>query len=293
VFSNVIVGVDGRPGGRDAIALARRLVAPHGALALAHVYPTHAMLGRAGRGAQEARGKSAAMLEREREAASADADLMSVPGASPGRGLHEAAERQRADLLVVGSTHRGPLTRVVLGDDTRAALDGAPCAVAIAPVGYAHDLRSIETIGVGHDGGPESEAALALARELADELNAGVRALRVVQLPSVAYGGFGAVGWGITLGSMVTDAEAQMHELEQVEGEAVLGVAGEELAAFGDRVQLLVVGSRGYGPVRRLMLGSTSQHLAGHSRCPLLVLPRTTGVSAPEAPQESASHQPA
>jgi nucleotide-binding universal stress UspA family protein len=58
-------------------------------------------------------------------------------------------------------------------------------------------------------------------------------------------------------------------------GEAVLGLTGEELAAFGARVDLLVVGSRGYGPLRRLMLGSTSEHLAGHARCPLLVLPRT------------------
>ncbi len=52
------------------------------------------------------------------------------------------------------------------------------------------------------------------------------------------------------------------------------GVAGEELAAFGGEVDILVVGSRGYGPVRRLVLGSTSNHLERHARCSLLVLPR-------------------
>ena len=53
-----------------------------------------------------------------------------------------------------------------------------------------------------------------------------------------------------------------------------VGLPGEELVAFGDEVELLVVGSRGYGPVRRMMLGSTSMHLARAARCPLLVLPR-------------------
>jgi nucleotide-binding universal stress UspA family protein len=54
----------------------------------------------------------------------------------------------------------------------------------------------------------------------------------------------------------------------------VYGLAGEELAAFGDQVDILVVGSRGYGPVKRLVLGSTSDYLERHARCPLLVLPR-------------------
>jgi|ERR1019366_10823383 hypothetical protein len=38
MFANVVVGVDGRQGGRDAIALARQLAAPDAAITLAHVY---------------------------------------------------------------------------------------------------------------------------------------------------------------------------------------------------------------------------------------------------------------
>ena len=45
------------------------------------------------------------------------------------------------------------------------------------------------------------------------------------------------------------------------------GLAGEELASFGEEVDLLIVGSRNYGPVKRLMLGSTSNHLQRHARC--------------------------
>jgi nucleotide-binding universal stress UspA family protein len=40
-----------------------------------------------------------------------------------------------------------------------------------------------------------------------------------------------------------------------------------------------VCGSRGYGPVRAVLLGSVSRRLAGEAHCPVLVLPR--GVSAP------------
>jgi nucleotide-binding universal stress UspA family protein len=55
----------------------------------------------------------------------------------------------------------------------------------------------------------------------------------------------------------------------------VYGLPGEELAAFGDEVQLLVVGSRGYGPMKRLIIGSTSDYLQRNARCSLLVLPRS------------------
>jgi nucleotide-binding universal stress UspA family protein len=59
----------------------------------------------------------------------------------------------------------------------------------------------------------------------------------------------------------------------------VSGLTGEELAAFGDELDLLVVGSRGYGAVKRLVLGSTSEYLQRHARCSLLVLSRAAGKS--------------
>ena len=46
-----------------------------------------------------------------------------------------------------------------------------------------------------------------------------------------------------------------------------------ELLAFGDEVDLLIVGSRGHGPLRRLVLGSTSLQLTREARCPLLIVP--------------------
>lgn len=276
MFNNVIVGVDGRPNGRDAIALALRLLADGGRLTLANIHAAAAHPTRAsapGRPTEE-RESSHALLERERAEAEVQAELVSYAADSPGRGLHSLAEEQDADLLVVGSCSRGPVGRVLLGDDTRGALNGSPCAVAVATRGYAEHPVPIASIGVGYDGSPESEIALSKAREVAERYRAVVHALEVVAIPNYAFTGFSAPALGEGIEQMFSEANERMSTIEGVEGRAVYGLVGEELAAFGDEVQLLVVGSRGYGPVKRLILSSTSDYLERHGRCSLLVLPR-------------------
>ena len=127
-------------------------------------------------------------LETMARDAGLEAQVRCHGAASIGRGLHELAEAEQADLLVVGSSHRGSVDRVVLGDDTRDALDGAPCAVAIAPAGYALERRPIRRIGVGYDRSPESKHALRVARVLAGERGAALAALEAVSIPSYALG---------------------------------------------------------------------------------------------------------
>ncbi|MGH2913205.1 MAG: universal stress protein [Solirubrobacteraceae bacterium] len=282
MFKNVLVGVDGRPNGRDAIALASRLTDPDGKLTLAHVHsgplhPSHAVTPGLLKEESEASHK---LLEQERAAADVTAELVSLVSGSPGRGLHEQAEQQGADLLVVGSCSHGAFGRAMLGDDTRGALNGAPCAVAIAPLGYAEHPAPIAKVGVAYNSSAESKTALAMARALAGSSGATVHALEVVSIPTVAYTGIVPPAIGDSVDVMVQEADTRMKAMSGVEGHAVYGLAGEELAAFGDHVDLLVVGSRGYGPVKRMVLGSTSDYLQRHARCSLLVLPRAATVEA-------------
>ena len=61
---------------------------------------------------------------------------------------------------------------------------------------------------------------------------------------------------------------------EPATGEVVTGNPATELAYAGNDLDLLVTGSRNYGPVRRLMLGSTSTRLVHEAPCPVLVLTR-------------------
>lgn len=266
MFDHVLVGVDGRPTGRDAIALARRLSGAGAALTFVHV--------RSDRASDD----STELLEREADAAGLDATLVSVQADSTGSGLHRQAASCDADLLVVGSCTRGTFRRVALGDDTRAALNGAPCAVAVAAKGLALDDRPIARIGVAYSGSPESLSALATARDLATANHATIHALKVVSM-SFLYAGYVAPGLGATINSLLEEARTELAGLAGVDGRVAYGLPGEELAIFGDDVDILIAGSRGYGPLHRLVVGSTCDYLERHARCSLLVLPRTVAVA--------------
>ena len=270
MFHHVIVGVDGGPAGRDAVAVARVLMAPEGQLELAHVHeltPVRGASGAYGPGETE---EAMRLLEAERAGTGVDAELVAVTASSAGRGLHYLAQTKEADLLCVGSNPRSLAGRVLIGDVTRSALVGAPCAVSVAPLGYGSTGSPIAKIGVGYDGSPESAVALEAARELAAHHGAAVIAMTVVEPPPFLRG----IPRGGVDEREVDDAQRELDALEDVEGAVASGVAGEELALFSARVDLLVVGSRGYGPIRTLMLGGTAVLLARSARCPLLVLPR-------------------
>lgn len=277
MFKNVLVGIDGRSNGRDAIALASRLLDDDGMMTLVHVHSADprvfAAIGPELLAEEAASSKE--LLQHERAEAGVEAELVSVTAPTPGRGLHEQAEAQGADLIVVGSCSRGLLGRAMLGDDTRAALNGTPCAVAVAARGYATAVTPLTRIGVGYDGSPESTAALAVARRIAVETKGSVSALQIVTIPPVMYSGLMPPLVGESIDSMIEEARGQMEGMRDVEGRAVYGVPGEELAAFGDQLDLLVVGSRNYGPIRRLMLGSTSSRLVHRAPCPVLVTTRS------------------
>ena len=94
-FRRVIVGVDGRPAARDAIALARLLAATDRPLVLAHVHAGDLRPSRTSSLPFDAiqRDESQLLLEHERTASGVDAELASVAAPSVGSGLHRSARR--------------------------------------------------------------------------------------------------------------------------------------------------------------------------------------------------------
>lgn len=274
MFSNVLIGIDGRQGGRDAIALARQLAAPEATITLAHFCAP--ILGRAASQALPLElAEAQRLLEQERQTASLDADLI-VRGARPvGRGLHELADELSADLLVVGSSRHALLGRALLGDDARAAFNGAPCAIAIAPRWYGHFEHRLQWLGVGYDGSAESMYALNVARDLAARHGAKIKALWVVSLQRIRDEKPIPADWPAAIDELLEDCSHRLGELSDVYGAATYGGPREELAHFGQELDLLIVGSRGHGPIGRLFHGSVSSYLLGHAPCPLLVLPRS------------------
>lgn len=190
-------------------------------------------------------------------------------------GITDLAEKEDADLIVVGSTHHGTIGRVLAGTVASALLHGAPCGVMVAPRGWGErEHAGFGLIGVGYDGSDESSAAVRRAAGVARVLGAKLRVVTIVPY----------IGGDAELGPVEAMREMRAERLDEavgsiageVETETVLGQgrAATELALQGVDLDLLVVGSRGYGPLHRALVGSTSTELVRTAPCPVLVLPR-------------------
>jgi nucleotide-binding universal stress UspA family protein len=280
MFNNVLVGVDDGEGGRDAIALARVLAAPGSKITLAQVYQGDTKVSRSSSPGYEARQheRIREVLKKRRAEAGVAGELRWYGSSSVGRGLHELAELTGADLLVIGSSRRGLLGRILIGDDTSAALNGAPCAVAIAPAGYCRETVAMREVGVGYDGSPESKAALALARIVAAEHQTKLSAFHAISSPAYLYLGNLETAAPVNVEPIrreVSEALERIAALGGVEPHSAYGDPVEELTLYSASLDLLVIGSRGYGPLGRLVYGGVAQRLARTARCPLLVLTRS------------------
>jgi nucleotide-binding universal stress UspA family protein len=298
VFKKIIVGVDGRQGGRDALALAARLAPLFGSeLVAVHAYPHDVFVSRGTTPDFETIMYASAQdtLTDELARAGVVAHPAAIPDGSPSRALHAAAKRHHASLIVVGSAHRGIVGRVLAGDVTMGTLHGAECPVIVAPGGFAERGSELRTIGVGFDGSPESRAAAELARDLATAAGARLNVIFVLEPtppggPALAY----HADWADRAQERRDEAQAELDAMladlgEIATGEVVIGDPATELAYAGNEIDLLVTGSRNYGPGLRLMLGSTSTRLVREAPCPVLVLTRGAEVDAEPAGAGSAA----
>jgi nucleotide-binding universal stress UspA family protein len=301
MFKRIIVGIDGTKRGRDALALGRLLARETGAsLVLASVYPA------SHRSSHEERARTEAERcigeAREGLAGVRDVEHRAVAASSPARGLHDLAEAEGADLIVLGSSHRGAVGRVLPGSVGERLLHGAPCAVAVAPVGYwgNPDPRP-RVIGVGFQPGRQADAALHAATELALHEGAALRLIAVVD--GAGFGGFGVhggYGYAEIIGDVREETRASLAAAldrlpAQTRAQGVLreGDVAAELVAQSQTLDLLVCGSRGYGPLGRAVLGGVSSRVVREAACPVLVIPDGTMSGGPTAPSlQAAPHRP-
>ncbi len=219
-----------------------------------------------------------------------------VCASSVAAGLDALAARERARMLVLGSSPRGPLGRLLAGSTAQRVIHGAPCAVAIAPRGLKPP-DELRTIVAAVDGGSEATAALAAAAELAVASGARLQAVYVVHQPSPAHPLFSLIDTPYADWASATRAAAERIARESaaaagVEPEIVIaeGDPAARLAELSRDADLLVVGSRRYGPLRTVLLGGVSWPLLERAACPVLVLPRGSGAQhAPGAARAAAA----
>lgn len=297
MFKTIVVGIDGRQGGQDALALAaslQRVCASD--LVAVHAFALDYYRGRGADVEYEnvLRDRAQRLARDEVGRSGVSAHPLVVADGSPGRALHRAATDRDADLIVVGSAHRGRVGRVLAGDVTAGTLHGAPCPVLVAPRSHGEHGGELRIIGVGFDGSAESRAALHFAHQIAETVGARLRVIDVV-VPPDPGGPFPAYrpDWAEHAQSRREEAEEQLAAVladlgEIATGDVPFGDPVHELACAAEDLDLLVTGSRGYGPIRRLMLGSTSTRLVHEAPCPVLVLTRSVEHDAEAAEAASA-----
>lgn len=287
----IVVGVDGTDQALDAIALAAALAAAWDAdVVVANVYPWDWGGPRWGLPFEQAAREDAEAIVASAAARLARPHrLLLVASTSAPAGLHGIVEDEQADLLVLGSSHRGRVGRVLLGEVAERVVIGLPCALAVAPRGYAdREVRGLRHVGVAYDASPESRAALRWGEALAEQAGASLTLYRALQFPHVAFPEaavevdeealFDALGRRQK--QELEDALAQVPPALTPHAELVEGPTAATLAAAAESEDVVVTGSRGYGRLGATFLGSTSHGLLHHARCPVIVLPRSAERSA-------------
>jgi nucleotide-binding universal stress UspA family protein len=211
-----------------------------------------------------------------------DVERRAVAGPSDAAALQALLEAEHPRALVLGSSHRGPLGRVFVGSLAKRLLNGAPCPVVVAPRGFAdRQPVALDAVCVGFDDGPESWAAIRRAAQIAAATGAHVRL--VMALPPLSVpppGAFFPPEVEAERGRVAEIAleracrsVSELHpEPRLVNGDPARVLA--EQAGYG--VDLLVLGSRGHGPLRGVLLGSVSAALMRSAPCPVMVVPRSS-----------------
>lgn len=241
LYPTVVAGYEENERGQDALVLAKRVVARDGG----------------------------------------ELNVVHVEKGSPADTFQALAEKGQADLVVLGSTHHGHVGSVSPGSVAEQLLHGARCRLLIAPKGYAkedHSQDRLRVLAVGYDGMAESQAALDEGATLARKFGGSMKVVGVMT-PIPAMGAAAAAQAGAEAGpdfqtrlqEAVAELPAELRALPILErGDPV-----ERLLHMSEAgIDLLVLGSRGFGPVMRLLIGSVSSRVIRAAKCPVMVIPR-------------------
>jgi nucleotide-binding universal stress UspA family protein len=291
----LLAACDGAERGRQAVVLGRMLAERTGArLLIAAVYP-HPGLPYPppfGSGADERRIVEHA-IRSVRDELAPSAKATAVPGLSPAHAICELAEARGAGTILVGSRlhGHGPMRDA---DHAVQVMRAASTDVLVVPDGRPVSLPG--RIVVGFDGGPGGHDALDRGVELARATGARLHVLGAVSGEANAWWIAGDAladpdtlarwedGRRQILAEETREALADVLDLA-VTHEVVAGAVVPALIAVGGESDLLVLGSRRWGAVSRLVLGSVSEPVVRARACPTLVVARrrTTSAGAPVA----------
>ena len=144
------------------------------------------------------------------------------------------------------------------------------------------------TILLATDGSEEAQAAAKTAADLAKSTNSELHLIYVGHMPSIFYESAGTMALDPDLQSRLeeeaeeaakTNLEKQVQKIREagIEVAAIhtsVGFPDVEIVGLAERLGagLIVMGSRGRGPLKRALMGSVSDSVVRHAHCPVLVV---------------------
>jgi nucleotide-binding universal stress UspA family protein len=194
----------------------------------------------------------------------------------------DLAEELGVGLVVLGSRGRGRITRLVIGSVADSIVRHAHFSVMVT---RWKAVAFPAKILVATDGSEEADLAIRTAADLAARSSSELHVTHVGRM--LTHGGPVGVNVGaLPAGSQeLLDKEAKKLLESQVErmreaGESVVeahlvsGRADEEIIVLAEQIgaDLVVMGSRGLGEVRRALVGSVSDSVVRHAHCPVMVV---------------------
>lgn len=244
-------------------------------------------------------------LRQDLEGRDTAAEVRMVEGNTAAQGLERAMRDLEPELVVVGATRRSASGSMLVGTTAERVLHASRCPVAVVPQGYEAPPGGVRLVGVAFAPTPEGRDALHVAATLARSRGVALRAITALdpahaedQSPGLlarqhhdadpaedvhARERLGAVAaFQQAVADAAPDLETDLDVLVQDPADA--------LVAAARHVDMLVMGSRAYGPKRAVLLGSVSRRVMEQATCPVLIVPRGAAEGTASLLADAESH---
>lgn len=278
-FRRILVAVDGSENSLAACSAAGRLsTAPGARIDVVRVVPQS-------EGGRD-RGEARKMLNRACAMVSGGVRIkrrVIEARGSPVEALVNYAADRECDLIVVGAKGSGGFRRLLLGSVASGVVTHAHVPVLVVRSLSSFTGKLFQHVLVAVDGSEPSRVAVRMAARLAGSLGARLTMLHVISIPAAAYSSGSSVATqmekkarssaeGYLAAAKESAEDSGVDAKARITEDLRSPVKGITEYAARNHVDLIVMGTRGLGGFKRLLLGSVAGGVVSYADCSVMVV---------------------